>query len=99
MKWFIIVVDETTVRQRNRFTKFVEDTGSEVWHWMEPAWIIVDKRRNASASNWVKDATSSFPATSRVFVADFSDRPWSAFSPPESVDWLKQFLKGADEPG
>ena len=92
IRHFVILVDsEITVQQRNALTQRFKSLASAWWHWIDNAWLILDKNDQLTCRSLRNIVTATAPGVNTL-VLQITPTTWSGFGPsnPQSnmFTWL-----------
>ncbi len=97
---YVIIVDTENARVSDSIATVIqEQAGMAWWHWMQPAWLIVDEL--GRGVQWWRDLLSPHVRTAPLLVIhvpqDSSD--WASHNRPRKFDWLHDNWSGTPKPG
>jgi hypothetical protein len=97
MARYVVVVDGETPEQRNALTQFVKGSGAGYWHWVGPAWLIVDTAGRDEIW-WRESFRKLLPVSANIIVINADTASYAAFSPAGSHKWLDETWMSAKRP-
>lgn len=95
---FVISLNSTTVEQQKAFVQYLTNQKLPYWHWLHSTWLIIDHKREYTASSWRDILQLYFPKVHcMVIQLNGEDDTWSGFGPASEennmFNWIKDGWK------
>lgn len=93
-KRFIVLVDNTTLEQEEKFVSYIRENGFGWWHYINNSWLLTTNKDFKSSE--IRDKLNEFFPDEYNLVIELrgdTDDSWSGFGPSGSKRNMFRWLK------